>query len=95
MPVQSFTQQEEVVLREAGVALAQTIGGVSQRQNMTKAEQKANDAALVQAKINALQDRLDNIDAIYAALKTNESSSLNSQITFLTDLKTKIENTPE
>lgn len=95
MPVQVFTVQEIEVLKQAAQNLANNPSFAATRQNMTKAQQKAADAAVIQTLIDGINAQISNIDSRYDTLKANELTSLNSSLTFYTDLQTKIQNTPE
>lgn len=95
MAAQEFTTPEIAVLQQAQAQLFQDSVALVAQVNRTKAEQKAFFVAQVQAKIDACQSKLDNVDTIVAGIKTQIQAECNAQISVLNGLKTKLENLPE
>lgn len=95
MPAQDFTDADKVALQQAATNFINDINFAANRQNMTKAEQKASDSAAIQLKIDAINAQILNLDNKYTVLKANELTSLNASLSFYQALQTKILNTPE
>lgn len=95
MPVQVFTEQEIDLLKQGARKLVEDSVSLPTQLNMTKAQQKLANAALVDSQIAGTQLALDHLDATYDAIKSAESGRLNALLIVLSELKTKIQNLPE
>lgn len=95
MPIQNFTDAEKQILQSAASNLVSDFNFAADQMNMTKAEQKADRAAKIDAQVAALQAKIDNVDTIVAGIKTQIVAECTAKKAILLGLKTKILDTPE